>query len=271
LWAFFCLQFVQSVRAYKPDVVLLVLHQGDEEENPPDGSKWSLRPTFILNPDGSVAARWQEFDTWRHSRSADPLAFFDWGRRHSHIWQALLQVYDSVKNDRIFKRIYNTVASAGDRVQSLVQSASPDRRQKLESAKMNNLLTLATERQSLCRDGTLHEENNLPSVSYDKMGQWKLELRLLDLFNQKCYSDHCKFVVASFFAVEQPKSSRDIFTQHLLTIKALAPQLGFQYIDLTPSIENAPEPKTRPVFLLAHLSPRGHEIVSKVLADSVKW
>jgi hypothetical protein len=265
------LQFVQSVRAYKPDVVLLVLHQGDEEENPPDGSKWSLRPTFVLGPDGSVGARWQEFDTWRKSRSADPLLFFDWGRRHSHIWQALLQVYDSVKNDSVFKRLYNAIANTSERVQTIIQSASPESRQKLAARKANNSLTLTNERQSLCREGSLHENTDLSSVPYDKMKQWKLELKLLQLFDEKCHADRCKFVVASFFAVEQPQLSRDTFAQHLLTIKEQAPQLGFQYIDLTPNIENAPEQKTRPVFLLAHLSPRGHEIVSKDLTDSIEW
>jgi hypothetical protein len=265
------LQFVQSVRAYKPDVVLLVLHQGDEEENGPAGSKWSLRPTFSLNPDGSTAVRWQEFDTWRHSRSADPLSFFDWGRRHSHIWQALLQVYDSVKNDSLFKRIYNALASANDRVLVWTQSLSPERRQKLIEHKLQDLSVLDGERQSLCREGFLTEDKGLSPSSYDKMQQWKLELRLLELFNEKCFSDHCKFVVAPFYAVEQPKASQDIFAQHLLTVKAQARQSGFQVVDLTPSIENAPDQKTRPIFLLAHLSPRGHEIVSKALSDSIKW
>jgi hypothetical protein len=182
-----------------------------------------------------------------------------------------LQVYDSVKNDSVFKRLYNAVASAGDRVQTYVQSRSPQSRQKLAARKTSDALTLTSERQSLCREGSLHENTGVPSGPYDKMMQWKLELKLLQLFDEKCHSDHCKFVVASFFAAEEPKLSRDTFAQHLLTIKEQAPQLGFQYVDLTPSIENAPEKKTRPLFLSAHLSPRGHEIVSKTLTDSVEW
>ena len=195
------------------------------------------------------------------------MIFFDWGRRHSHIWQALLQIHDAVKNDSIFKRLYNYAASAGDRLRAAATAIVPSWRQRRDTSIASTKEKVKADRANICREGALASDERAQQAVYDESGQWRLELRLLSLFHSKCVSDHCKFVVAEFPAVEKSKAEREIFNRRLVLLEKFSTQCGFKTIDLSPVITEAPDQKTAPLFLLAHLSPRGHELVAKTLAD----
>jgi hypothetical protein len=244
------LQYVSKVRAYKPDLVILMFHQGDESKNGPTVSAWSLRPTFTLNKQGFPQVRFAEFDNWRHSTSSLPLTFFDWGRRNSHIWQALLQVHSVVKNDKTFKRTTDTL----------------ERLFYGRSSNTAEATSLQAERKLLCDESCLSEDKGKLQPVDDQQKQWELTLSLISMLNLACKNDGCQLKVISLPAIE----NRLDFQNQFKSVSSLAMRSGFYAKDLSPSFDAAKNQKTDSLFLIGHLSPRGHALVADVLSKCVK-
>jgi hypothetical protein len=247
------LQFIKDVQPYKPDQVILMYHQGDETENSPDGSKWSLQPTFTLSANDTPQIRYQEFDTWRKSSSAAPLTFFDWGRRNSHIWQCLLQTHSSLKNEPIYKRITDLSTKTSKGVEKIFSGA----------AKSNNEdQQINTDRQRLLEAAGIENDfQPLPS-QYDASKKWLLTKKLIELLNAQCQRKKIKLLIAFIPALEKPVSSRLDFSEKIDELQKLGEVEGFETLNISPKLYAAEKETTRPIILLAHLSPRGHEIVA---------
>ncbi len=241
------LQYISQVRAYKPDVVILMFHQGDEFKNGPIASAWSLRPTFTMDKQGVPKVRFVEFDAWRHSSSSLPLTFFDWGRRNSHIWQALLQVHSAVKNDRAFKRTSGIL-------ERLFYKPTPDYSAEERSLQMK--------RQQLSDETCLREDKERLHPISDHQEQWRLTLSLLALLNASCRNDRCELKVVSLPAIE----NRSDFQNQFKSVEILAASSGFSAKDLTPRFDAAKHQETDSLFLTGHLSPRGHVLVADCLS-----
>jgi hypothetical protein len=246
------LQFVNTVAAYRPDLTILMFHQGDEEKNPPFYSNWSLRPTFTLDGD-QIKARWQEFDCWRVSESALPLTLFDWGRRHSRIWGVLLQTQSSLKTDPVFQKLNGRLNALSNIIKPTTASAPTAQIDQARS-------------QLLSKSGLTTDFGPLPGKdSIDGSYRWQLTLSLLNLFNRKCRDVGSKFMVASLPGLE----NRSVFQSEFRIIKALADASGFSTIDLTPSFERADNQQIDSLYLSGHLSPRGHNLVANRICREV--
>jgi len=244
------LQYISQVRAYKPDCVVLMFHQGDEIKNGPTASAWSLRPTFTLDDRGFPQVRFSEFDTWRQSSSSLPLTFFDWGRRNSHIWQALLQMHSVVKNDRTFKR-------TSDALEHLFYKPSQNRSEEL---------ALQADRKRLCTATCLSEDQGQLHPVTDQRQQWKLTLAILSFLNASCRHDGCELKVISLPALE----NRSNFQNQFKSVIALAAADRFYAKDLAATFDAAKNQDTDSLFLTGHLSPRGHTLVADALFRCLK-
>lgn len=248
------LQFIRDVQIYKPDQLILMYHQGDETENAPDGSKWSLQPSFTLNSQNNPEVRYQEFDNWRKSASAAPLTAFDWARRNSHIWQSLLQMHSTMKNEPLYKRITDLctkIDKALNKTSAATQLTSDAR--------------VKTERQNLLTACDMQEDTRQSPWIADASQQWLLTKKLIGLLSEKCRSENIRLTIAFVPALEKPVSSRVDFSEKISELTKMSKQDGFQTLDLTKDFYSAQQDVTRPIILVAHLSPRGHEMVAEAL------
>ncbi|MDR3615704.1 MAG: SGNH/GDSL hydrolase family protein [Candidatus Obscuribacterales bacterium] len=260
------LQFVRDVRRYQPDQVILMYHQGDETENSPDGSKWSLQPTFTLNDANAPQIRYQEFDTWRHSSSAAPLTFFDWGRRNSHIWQCLLQTHSSLKNEALYKRVTELCTKISKGTQKILCNLSPDFKRAIAAKSNREEQSTNADRQRLLKDAHLLNDVQVAPSQYDAPQQWLLTQKLIELLNEECHRHNIKLLIAFVPALEKPISSRLDFSKKIEELQKLGKKDGFETLNLSTKFYAAEKETSKPIILLAHLSPRGHELVADAIS-----
>jgi lysophospholipase L1-like esterase len=256
------LQFMRDVRRYQPDQVILMYHQGDETENSPDGSKWSLQPTFTLSAANAPQVRYQEFDTWRKSSSAAPLTFFDWGRRNSHIWQCLLQTHSSLKNEPLYKRVTNLSNKICKGLEKFFLALDPYYKQTIAAKSSAEEKNINADRQRLLQEADIENDVQTVPSQYDAPRQWLLTKKLVELLNKQCHRNKIKLLIAFVPALEKPVSSRQDFNKKIEELQKLGKIEGFNTVDLSPKFYAAEKETTRPIILLAHLSPRGHELVA---------
>lgn len=256
------LQFVRDVRRYKPDQIILMYHQGDETENSPDGSKWSLQPTFTLSAANDPQIRYQEFDTWRESPSAAPLTFFAWGRRNSHIWQCLSQKHSTLKNEQLYKRITDLLAKLSKGFEKIIVAVDPHDNQSVAARANIEKQNIEFDRQKLLQEAQIQNDLQPSSSCYDANRQWLLTAKLIDLLNQQCHRDKIKLLIAFVPVMEKPVSLRPDFSHKIEQLKKMGTEKGFETVDLSPKFYVAEKETTKPIILLAHLSPHGHELVA---------
>jgi hypothetical protein len=259
------LQFVRDVRRYKPDQVVLMYHQGDETENSPDGSKWSLQPTFTLSAADTPQIRYQEFDTWRASPSAAPLTFFDWGRRNSHIWQCLLQTHSSLKNEPLYKRVTDLSTKINKGFEKVLFSINPRYKQSIAAHSRIGEQKIDADRQRLLQEANLQNDVQTLPQQYDASKQWLLTGKLIEMLNRECHRDNIKLLIACVPAMEKPVALRPDFSHKVDALKQLGIRKSFETIDLSAKFYAAEKETTKPIILTAHLSQYGHELVASEL------
>jgi lysophospholipase L1-like esterase len=261
------LQFIKDVRRYKPDQVILMYHQGDETENSPDGSKWSLQPTFTLSAANAPQIRYQEFDTWRESPSSAPLTFFEWGRRNSHIWQCLSQTHSTLKNEPLYKRITDLLAKLSKGFEKILVAVNPHYKQSIAAQSIIEKQNIDLKRQELLQQAQIQSDLQPSPACYDADRQWLLTVKLIDMLNQQCHRDKVKLLIVFVPAMEKPVNMRPDFTQKIAQLKKLGAEKDFETVDLSPNFYAAEKETTRPIILLAHLSPHGHKLVASEIAS----
>ena len=168
-------QYVRDVERFKPDRLMLIYHQGDETENNPDSSKWSLRPTFTMNAKGETQIRFKEFDAWRKSASAAPLTSFEWGRRNSHVWQCLLQIHSSLKNDKLFQKITNFVSVCNTTVHRIVLEIKPELKKHELEESTAEAEAVAKKRSQICEKSQLQVDESQSNENWDSDKQWAFD------------------------------------------------------------------------------------------------
>ena len=261
------LQYVRDVRRYKPDQVILMYHQGDETENSPDGSKWSLQPTFTLDAENYPQARYQEFDTWRKSASAAPLTFFDWGRRHSHIWQCLLQTHNSLKNEPIYKRITDLAEKIDKGLTKLWLALNRAQKQTILARTDTEEQAVQYEREQLLQSANLKSDVVPVTPQYDSSKQWLLTKQLIALLSKECHRDHTRLSIVFVPALEKPVDMRPDFDKKIKELTETGKVEGFETCDLSQKFYSAQADITRPIILKAHLSPHGHDMVAEEIQN----
>ncbi|MBX9705503.1 MAG: hypothetical protein K5Q00_04555, partial [Gammaproteobacteria bacterium] len=292
------LQYLCQVQKYKPDIVLVVYHYGDLEENIPlstDGAS-VCRPTFVLDDKNNLVLDWSNFHYWLVGERAKRYIAFDSLRRNSRIWGVLTRLEGSLTADKSLARIFKLLEKPMTPLWNLYLANLP--RHELKTTSLSDLdpsYKLATVKPEAKESGSQASDNVTPNSSPSpnlaathprkptatnsisgnasdaiafrslvslQNSRWPVTEAILRQFNKACNHNGTKFAVAGLPA---PNNSFLYFGQ-LKLLKKQANIDNFTFIDVNTTFPQLDPMQESPLFLRRyHFSKAGHKLVADTL------
>jgi hypothetical protein len=295
------LQYLCQVQKYHPDIVVVIYHYGDLEENIPlstDGAS-ICRPTFTLDDKGNLLLDWSNFHYWLVGERAKRYIAFDGLRRNSRIWGVITRLEGTLSADKSMARIFKLLEKPMAPLWNFYLSHLPRHELKTitlsdidPSYKLSAVKPTAVEKAPSQQDAhnpqAATKPNNLAAAPSPGLGassaatpsanasdaiafrnlvtlqnsRWPVTEAILRQFNKACNHNGAKFVVAGLPA---PNNSI-LYFQQLKLLNQQAHADNFTFIDVNAEFPQLDPMQESRLFLRRyHFSKLGHKLVADTL------
>jgi len=279
------LQYIHTVKTYKPDTVVLIYNYGDSGDNGQSGATSSLlaRPSASFGPDGHLNVSYKLLDNWFASDTTRFKVASEWLRSNSRIFQLGTDLDLSLRgdskgyaafSDAVIKpacmAIGKALVAPDKGMTAVARQAQPERDNLIAEV---NRLDRAVPRTEIVspRPASLNlhaasiESSGFAAV--DTMYRQNMELtgRLVELLNQACKENGSKFMVVTLPA---PDNSTFYFWE-VRALQKLGEREGFSVVDCNKDFPKIAAMEANPYYYSAHLAPPGHKLVADIITRAL--
>ncbi|HEY9788312.1 MAG TPA: hypothetical protein V6D17_23185 [Candidatus Obscuribacterales bacterium] len=294
-------QFLLRVRAYKPDVTVLVYNYGDSGENLSTSNEdVAPRPLVSIGNDGKLDLTFDFLDRWIALPQTQFALKTEWLRRHSHIVQTLLASdlffrSNSKWYSPICRSIYSSVSPviswliaglpeppelapyyravgrpAGDLAANQavrLDTSRVRRRLRAETARLDSLIAhnLPDNPRIDVSQGLSAETLAYRTYAQMHYRNFAATARVLKMLNTACREAGSQFVIVTLPAADSFK----FYLREIQHLKKLGEAEGFQVIDANESFPRVNILEKNPYYYGAHFTKRGHAVMADIISGSL--
>lgn len=288
------LHYLQVVKRYKPDNVVLIYNYGDSGESGQSGAVNNLlaRPSASFTPEGNLQISYDALDKWLASDNTKFKYASQWLRKNSRLFQlgtdvdfamqAENKVYGSLFNEKVIKPATRLLSAKSDNYWQ--GSTMPDNRETIEKERaallsevyrldkiVSHDSALAPRAKSLDDNAKSIEAMGFAAIDQEHHRNMELTARLVRILNQACLENGSKLTIVTLPA---PDNCTFYFweTRALETLAASqkAKNAGFQVITCQSRFPKLQAMEANPYYYTAHFSPVGHKIIADIILESMK-
>lgn len=288
------LHYLQVVKKYKPDNVILIYNYGDSGESGQSGAVNNLlaRPSASFTPEGNLQISYDALDKWLASDNTRFKYASQWLRKNSRLFQlgtdvdfamqAENKVYASLFNEKVIKPATKLLSTKSDNYwQGSTVPASRETIEKERAAllaevyRLDKIVShdsaLAPRAKSLDDNAKSIEALGFAAIDQEHHRNMELTARLIRILNQACLENGSKLTIVTLPA---PDNCTFYFWEtralEALAASQKAKNAGFQVITCQSRFPKLQAMEANPYYYTAHFSPVGHKIIADIILESMK-
>lgn len=265
------LQYLTTVRNYKPDIVCVVYNVLDSDENvlPYGDPNPTPRPYFLLTKDNKLLIDRSALESWWIGEKSNVFHSADWLRRNSRIWGVFAMMEIQLNADKHFVRLkkfcqpvtnwFAHVTAPANRqpckAPDLVQ-VDPLAAQPVPESNIKSIKVTATDSNArMLQAMTVANDNNL-----------RVTEAIFHRLNEACKRDNAKLAIVTMPA---PNNSFFYFRE-LERLEMLAKRGSMPFINLHPHFPSVGPMEPSPyLYAKAHLSLIGNRVAANKIYEGL--
>ncbi len=267
------IQYLTQVRQYKPDIVLVIYHALDTDENVyPEGDPNPVpRPYFTFDGDNHLFIDWRALCKFVDSDRGRLYGSIDWIRRHSRIYGMLSKLEPVANGDKTFKAWSKVTDKVlGGPWHNFMQTLPPPVQLTVPGLGELDPQTATTEHPPLGPPITMHatapEAQAMQLLFMAHQGRMQVTSALVRQLHMACQKSGTKLMVA---ALPAPSNSAWYFRE-LQMLQAQAKAEDFSYVDVHKVFPSFGAMEKSPyLYEKFHFTPGGHALVAKTLYEAL--
>lgn len=289
------LHYLQIVKQYKPDQVILIYNYGDSGESGQSGAVNNLlaRPSASFSPEGNLQISYDALDKWLISDNTRFKYASQWARQNSRLFQLGTDVDFALQAENKAYAAFNekAVKPATKLITNLVNknkdgsdnywqgSTVPDKREIIEKDRaallaevyrldkiVSHKSALAPRAKSLDENAKSIEALGFAAIDQEYHRNMELTARLIRILNQACLENGSKLTIVTLPA---PDNCTFYFWE-TRALENLGKADGFQVIPCQERFPKLQAMEANPYYYTAHFSPVGHKIIADIILESMK-
>lgn len=267
-------QYLSQVRQYRPDIVVVVYHALDTDENVyPEGDPNPVpRPYFTFDGDNHLFLDWRALCKFVDSDRARLYGAIDGIRRHSRIYGMLSKLEPVANGDKTF-RAWSKLSEKviGGPWHQLMQTLPPPVKLTVPGLGELDRQAVTTKHppvgKPLAITATAPEAQAVQLLFVAHQGRMQVTAALIRQLQLACARDGCKLVVA---ALPAPSNSVWYFRE-MNMIENQARREHFSYVNVHKVFPSFDAMQKSPyLYEKFHFTPPGHELVAKTLYEALR-
>lgn len=289
------LHYLQIVKQYKPDQVVLIYNYGDSGESGQSGAVNNLlaRPSASFSPEGNLQISYDALDKWLVSDNTRFKYASQWLRQNSRLFQLGTDVDFALQAENKVYAAFNekAVKPATKLITELVNknkdqsdnywqgSTVPAKREIIEKDRtallaevyrldkiVSHQSALAPRAKSLDDNAKSIEALGFAAIDQEYHRNMELTARLIRILNQACRENDSKLTVVTLPA---PDNCTFYFWE-IRALERLGKADGFRVISCQEKFPKLQAMEANPYYYTAHFSPVGHKKIAEIILEGMK-
>lgn len=267
------LLYLQKVRQYKPDAVVVFYNvlDSDENERPFGNPNPTPRPYFSLTPENKLVVDWNVLRDWLKTERVRVYESCDWLRRNSRIWGVLAGLESQLQGDKTVRKtsefvtrmVGRSVSNAINKLPAPPAPAMPPLAAIDPLASEANPVNVPPTRPITALDP---ESRGFQLLVQAHDRRLPITEAILHRFAKACEQDGTKFAVTILPA----PNNAFFYFREIERIEQLAKKDNFGFINFHQTFPAVgPMQPTPYQYHKTHFSKKGHQLAAETLQDQL--